>query len=67
MEHTHFKLVTDSRKLKLKCNPKSLASWLYQFEKSIKMSPWSPILDRFVDSSFAPLRKGNKTKILIDG
>ena len=30
-------------------------------------SPWSNKLERFVESSFAPLRKGNRLKLMIDG
>lgn len=30
-------------------------------------SPWSAKLERYVQSSFAPLRRGNRVKILIDG
>ena len=30
-------------------------------------SPWSAKLERFVQDSFAPLRKENKVRILIDG
>lgn len=30
-------------------------------------SPWSGNLDRIVEDSFAPVRKGNKVKLMIDG
>lgn len=30
-------------------------------------SPWSSKLERFAESSFAPLRKGNRVRLMIDG
>lgn len=34
---------------------------------AIDQSPWNKKLDRFVNDSFAPMRKGNKVRIMIDG
>lgn len=30
-------------------------------------SPWNSNLERYVEKAFAPVRKGNRVKILIDG
>lgn len=30
-------------------------------------SPWNSNMERFAQKSFAPLRRGNRVKILIDG
>eukprot|EP00347_Sterkiella_histriomuscorum_P022020 403331965 len=53
--------------LSLKFIEKELLSWRHKLLKGIDHSPWSNKLDRFVQDSFAPLRKGNKVRIMIDG
>jgi len=46
---------------------KEASSWLSQFIMAFKESPWNPKNDRFVKNSFAPLRKGNRVRLMIDG
>lgn len=46
---------------------KEYDSWKYKIEKAIEQSPWNKKLPRFVYDSFAPIRKPNNVRIMIDG
>jgi phospholipase D1/2 len=59
---------TNSRVLGLKFDSKGgFKSWRNRLNKAIDGSPWSHLLNRFVARSFAPERRDNKVKLMIDG
>lgn len=67
LNKSKIKITTSNRILSLKFKDNRMFSWRYQLLNAIDNSPWSAKLDRFVQDSFAPLRRGNKVRILIDG
>lgn len=67
INRVHFNLNTNNRVMSLKVVGKSVRPWKYKFTKAIQNSVMSPMLDRFVQDGFAPTRKGNRTRIMVDG
>jgi phospholipase D1/2 len=62
-----MKIDTNNRRLNLKFDIPTFKSWRKKINFSIDYSPWSHKLERFVESSFAPIRKGNNIRLMIDG
>ena len=46
---------------------KDLDTWRHKIERVIEISPLNAKRIRFVVDSFAPLRQGNKVRLMIDG
>jgi len=66
--YSKLRIETDSRVLGLKFEIKgSFKSWKTCLKRAIDGSPWSHLLERFVTKSFAPERRFNKVRLLIDG
>ena len=67
MSRVHFTITTNNRIMNLKVSKESVLPWKYKFDKAIQLSVMSPFLERFVQGGFAPKRKGNRARIMVDG
>lgn len=65
-----MKIKTNNRVLNLKFKGlihNQAIVWREKIIQAMQNSPWSMALERVVQDSFAPLRKNNKVKLMIDG
>lgn len=67
MSRVHFTISTNNRIMNLKVSQESVLPWQYRINKAIQLSVMSPYMDRFVQGGFAPKRKGNRARIMVDG
>ena len=62
-----MKIETNSRVMTLRFEKNCFKSWRKIINIAIDQSPWSHKLPRLAESSYAPLRKNNKVRLMIDG
>jgi phosphatidylserine/phosphatidylglycerophosphate/cardiolipin synthase-like enzyme len=60
-------IFTNNREMRLQFEIPQFKSWIKRINYAVNHSPWSYRLDRIVESSFAPMRRDNRIRLMIDG